>query len=432
MTAEIVIMNSSAAALAADSTVSIGSSKEYKSASKLFQLLSCQPVGIMIYGNASFMGVPWELIIKEYRSTRGNSFCLETVNDYALDFLRFVASTDSIFPDGYEVRSVKTEVASYIRYVRDRDYSPLIEDYITNNGIIDEDVALEKLSEVFIKQRDYLLQCSELDCVGDEYLSNLENMLSDVFPEIITEVFAGPLSDELSTVVKQIAYLVLSKDIRNGPSGLVIVGFGQSEMFPAMQEFCPQFRINDCLSYFRVPNRESKIDPYSNPAIVAPCAQRNPVDAFIGGIDMEFFGVIGETLTETLKTFAQTTAARAHDVAYRMSKKNYESLLEESLEEARVKSEVFIEAINKRSSDYYSQPILQAVSILPKDELAAMAESLVNLNSLRQRVSLERETVGGPIDVAVISKGDGFVWINRKHYFPAELNPRYFLRNEQH
>ncbi len=36
------------------------------------------------------------------------------------------------------------------------------------------------------------------------------------------------------------------------------------------------------------------------------------------------------------------------------------------------------------------------------------------------------ETVGGPIDVVVISKGDGFVWIKRKHYFKPELNPHFF------
>jgi hypothetical protein len=36
------------------------------------------------------------------------------------------------------------------------------------------------------------------------------------------------------------------------------------------------------------------------------------------------------------------------------------------------------------------------------------------------------ETVGGPIDVAVISKGDGFVWIKRKHYFERDLNPHFF------
>jgi hypothetical protein len=72
------------------------------------------------------------------------------------------------------------------------------------------------------------------------------------------------------------------------------------------------------------------------------------------------------------------------------------------------------------------QPIIRAVSFLPKDELAAMAESLVNLTSFKRKISLDAETVGGPIDVAVISKGDGFIWIKRKHYFKPELNSGFF------
>ncbi len=64
--------------------------------------------------------------------------------------------------------------------------------------------------------------------------------------------------------------------------------------------------------------------------------------------------------------------------------------------------------------------------MLPKDELSAMAEALVSLTSFKRKVTMGSETVGGPIDVAVISKGDGFVWIKRKHYFKAELNPQFF------
>jgi len=60
--------------------------------------------------------------------------------------------------------------------------------------------------------------------------------------------------------------------------------------------------------------------------------------------------------------------------------------------------------------------------------LAATAEALVSLTSLSRRVTTEIETVGGPVDVAVISKGDGFVWINRKHYFKGELNPHFLSR----
>ena len=68
------------------------------------------------------------------------------------------------------------------------------------------------------------------------------------------------------------------------------------------------------------------------------------------------------------------------------------------------------------------------VEFMPKPEMARMAEALVNLTSIKRRVSRGMETVGGPIDVAVISRSEGFVWVKRKHYFPAELNSRFFER----
>lgn len=63
MTAEIAVMNKRAIALAADSTVTVGGrAKFYNSANKLFMLSKYEPVGIMIYNNAEFIGVPWEYI----------------------------------------------------------------------------------------------------------------------------------------------------------------------------------------------------------------------------------------------------------------------------------------------------------------------------------------------------------------------------------
>lgn len=75
--------------------------------------------------------------------------------------------------------------------------------------------------------------------------------------------------------------------------------------------------------------------------------------------------------------------------------------------------------------EQFASPIIDMAMSLPKDELANLAESLVSLTSLQRRVSREIETVGGPIDVAVISKGDGFVWIKRKHYFKPDRNLRF-------
>ena len=89
----------------------------------------------------------------------------------------------------------------------------------------------------------------------------------------------------------------------------------------------------------------------------------------------------------------------------------------------------FEEALKSYRSEHNVQPIMAAVSSLPKEDLAALAESLVHLTSLKRKVTAgQTESVGGPIDVAVISKGDGFIWIKRKHYFDADKNPLYFIR----
>ena len=82
--------------------------------------------------------------------------------------------------------------------------------------------------------------------------------------------------------------------------------------------------------------------------------------------------------------------------------------------------------INKEMKESYTDPLLNTVINLDKEDMANMAESFISLTSLVRRMQPGEETVGGPVDVAVISKGDGFVWINRKHYFKPELNTQFF------
>jgi hypothetical protein len=93
MTAEIAILNTHGVAIAADSatTLSFGENehKIYNSANKVFTLSKYQPVGIMIYNNASFMGVEWEIIIKEYRKILGKK-SYKTLFGYASSFINFI------------------------------------------------------------------------------------------------------------------------------------------------------------------------------------------------------------------------------------------------------------------------------------------------------------------------------------------------------
>jgi hypothetical protein len=98
MTAEVAILNKAAVALAADSKVTIGSGgneKTYDSVNKIFTLSKRHPVGIMVYGNADFMGYPWETVIKLYRHDVADK-PYSSITDWAKSFQRFLRGFGSI------------------------------------------------------------------------------------------------------------------------------------------------------------------------------------------------------------------------------------------------------------------------------------------------------------------------------------------------
>ena len=76
MTAEIIVVNKNAIAMAADSAVTVGNPfgtpKIYNTVNKLFNLSKDALVAIMVYGNAEFLGLPWEIIVKSYRRRLAN------------------------------------------------------------------------------------------------------------------------------------------------------------------------------------------------------------------------------------------------------------------------------------------------------------------------------------------------------------------------
>jgi len=62
----------------------------------------------------------------------------------------------------------------------------------------------------------------------------------------------------------------------------------------------------------------------------------------------------------------------------------------------------------------FLEPLRNAMAGLPVADLAVVAKSLVELQALRQTTTAEIGTVGGPIDVATISRDIGFRWIRHK------------------
>ena len=70
MTALVSILNKRAAVIAADSAVTIDRGDNttiFNTANKIFRLSNNNPVGAMICGSSTYMGIPWEVLFKLYR-----------------------------------------------------------------------------------------------------------------------------------------------------------------------------------------------------------------------------------------------------------------------------------------------------------------------------------------------------------------------------
>lgn len=420
MTAEIAIMNKLGLALGADSAITSGRSgyqKVYNTAHKLFSLTENHPVGLMVYGSASFMEVPWEVIIKSYRASLGAKQ-FDDLAEYGEDFRNFLTNDARFRADESEeiiVYRTFSDILKNLLY----DVEEKIKEENNNQEVTDHQVT-EWLQAQVNKKVEGFKKMEEL-YLNLEYKPFLSRFRT-VIEEVITELVVYEIPENLREDLLYLSFISLQKDyFSRGSSGLVIAGYGEKEIFPHLLEYRLEGFVFGQLKYKCI--REKKIsytnDKHAGTAAIVPFAQQEMVYSFMNGVEPE----LEETYSEIIKKVAldyhsQIASQLGVDFTAEQVTK-----LEEMGRELYKSVE---ESVKEYQYNHYIEPLMGIVRSLPKEELAEMAEALVNLTSFKRRVSRDTESVGGPVDVAVITKGDGFVWIKRKNYFDPELNPRYF------
>lgn len=412
MTAEIAVLNKSAIALAADSTMTVsGTTKRYPG-NKLFALSKSHPVGVMFYNNSEFMGIPWETLFKMFRQ-RISPSGRPTVADYAEDFLRHMCGPEICTEEQKttNLHRIADELFAGVRSAVDEEEAV----QATENGDVTtvRTVVEGRLAELEAVDRASSLQ--GVDC------ANLVQRDRESVRRIIDEHFGNLGIDDPSRALlcDLLAATLQSDELSNGHSGVIFAGFGEEEFFPSLLEVATDGMIGDALKL--VVRREYDIARDGPRTIVAPFAQSEMVRQFMEGVDPALVAYIQIAAYFRFRSLAQAMGGGNGDGEQAEDGSALNEL-------ARALSEDLLQDVRQYCTERFSEPILAAVRHLPKEELATMAEALVSLTSLKRRVSRDDESVGGPIDVAVISKGDGFIWSKRKHYFDPNLNPDYFAR----
>lgn len=260
-----------------------------------------------------------------------------------------------------------------------------------------------------------------LEAIPANHSKKIIDKYSQVIGSIASETFQQlPVSDDGHRKLERIAALIFCNDrFSDRASSVVIAGFGTKQAFPALSSYTVEFKMLGKTKY-RL-DRERLVDRQKS-AMIIPFAYREMVDSFMEGVNPQYRHFIEGYLSELFKSIP-SRIVRTIKGASGKEKKEMSERLTKSF--GKIYDE-FMHTMEDYSREVHVEPVLGVVDTLPKEELAEMAEALVSLTSFKQKMSLDEQTVGGPIDVAVISKGDGFIWIKRKHYFKAEQNPHYF------
>ena len=414
MTAEIALLNKTAIALAADSAMTLQGTGKIYAGNKLFALSKYHPVGVMIYNNTEFMGVPLETIIKMYRRSVGTE-PRQSTEVYVEDFLQYLQHPP--------VQTEEQELVNLLRIASDT-YAQLYDDVRLilgdrrHTSTRDAGRAIRKAVQERLEDLEESSDLESMKAVDAErvvaaHRTSLDGCIDGEFPGFSISQATRKL------LLRLFRRAIKSEDLSTGHSGIVIAGFGEGEMFPKLFEVRTDGFVAGELKY-QVRERAS-IGRTGDFATIIPFAQGEMVHRFMQGVDPEFLDYLRPSIEELLYQFGKSVLD-AHKLT---DDRRLTSLRDVA---SKLADDYFTGVAWNFQRERFVDPIMEVVTHLPKEELAGMAEALVNLTSLKRRVSLDQETVAGPIDIAVISKGDGFVWIKRKHYFDPALNTDYFSR----
>lgn len=395
MTAEIGILNKNGVVLASDSAVTLSdgkNSKVFNSARKLFTLSKEHSVGIMIYGNASFMEIPWEVILNEFKQDIGTDL-LDNTAQYVEKLIDFLISFKHVQVEelliNYIVRSTRSILDSIAYEAQETA------DLRVSNG---ETITQDDFNKILLDSiNNFSLEVSKIETENNFEFFEAE---LELIKSIVDDFFKSfpHTDDEVDVIAKSLYMAIFIGYDSTNVTGLVIAGYGTEEIFPSIRQI-ELYGIFSKRLIWKVIN-ESEINHHKSCHII-PFAQSEMVETIMNGID------------PTLNVYI------AEKVSSVMEKRGLDSEIEE-----------IFEKISEIQQKYYMNPIIDLIGMQPLNEMASTAKTFIELTSFKRKIVNTLETVGGPVDVLAISKGEGPIWIDRKYYFDIDKNLDYRMRKE--
>lgn len=402
MTTGVCIMNKRGVALAADSAGTIGDHIMVRnSEEKVFQLSQGNPVAIAVCDNLNFMGMPIDIIIDKYTA---QARCFPHLKDYVDDFFSFIIENQKFFRfDEFldvEVEDVTCDfIDALFAKIDEQGGMEMFGGNVSNN-LFDY---LQKTLENTNVGKVTLFSDEDKEYLTNKYEEKVYDILSREIPELTNAKLFKAASLMLETVLLDIGSL---------RTGICIAGYGSEDIFPS----CVEVNISMLLRN-RILMEKTYDESISHKikSILHPFAQIDVIDTFIGGIDFERGCLLQEEIVKEISCSVQEVLFGKED-KYKFSEvpSARKKTLVKDIE--KIVNDNF-NLYHDRMYDGNSATFYDSIITMNVKDLAFLADSLVGITSLRRNTEADKNmnaTVGGPVDVAMITKAEGLVWYKHK------------------
>jgi hypothetical protein len=396
MTAQVAVFNERCVAVASDSTLTIGSgpkARTVQTADKVFDVGNQHRVVAMISGSANFMQVPYDVLIGEWKGQLGGP--LATVTQYAESFVNWLAANSTIFTSDQQDIFVEWLTRDIYLAIRRELQSELTERGLAHLPWDSLDVVA--LTDTVVGSWVDILNNRELlkgwdEAAGRQSLESRRPLVQRAFDYVFDDVPRTSRSDRI--LLEQIPLAALTRAEPWGVDATVaFIGYGSTQTFPGHQVVELTGAVDGrALADWWEP---LSVAP-DNRAAVTPLAQDEAIQTFLRAYNADFLVTAHDHLEAALAAVS------------------VEPTDEDEGQRRQAAHEALTEAFKQLSSERFITPLLDTIEALPRTDMARMAESLVGIQALRAASGDALPTVGGPIDVVVISREHGVEWVRRK------------------
>ena len=393
MTICVCIANKNALALAADSALTCGDNYDrfiLNDSRKVYKITKNQAIGAVDCGASRLNGMLIDDIIDGFSDYLDKNEKIRDLFDIEKTFIFYIKEYSKYYKldeyaDRYARRKIRSVAKEFKGFVDEKGLSEeAIEEYIAwYQSKYDEDKAV----------------CKPSPGVTDLFIQENLKYATDLFREDVTPDLDD---DMIYRLLDGIAYDFFYNDACNNEGEILFAGFGSDDCSPKCFSFSFYFYYHGHLLY----NTDKKYDFYYDSARLIPLAQEEPFDNFTRGISDCTIRAICDgpvTINDLLKKSVDKSS-----LPEEKKTKLKESLDDNGTGTAR-------NLFWRCSLDIY-QPINDVIDALGYVNLAKFAQGLVDLTSFNRKyfITSNSRTVGGPTDVAYITKQTGFVWYKNK------------------